>query len=118
MARGDTTRADVARLCERVRVLLEDSGARVLVCDVGALVAPDAGTVEALARVALTARRLGREVRLRHASRELRELLALAGLCSVVPVGGVLPVGRGGQAEEREEARGVEEEADPDDPAG
>ena len=63
-----------------------------LVCDVGALV-PDAAAIDALARLQLHARRLGAEIRLRHASRELQELLDFAGL------GDVLRVEAGGQAE-------------------
>ena len=74
-----------------------------IVCDVGEL-APDVHAVDALARLQLTARRLGLEIRLRHASSELQELLAFAGLRDV------LRVETGGQAEEREERVGVEEE--------
>jgi ABC-type transporter Mla MlaB component len=111
-------RDDIAGLCERVRVLLEGSGAELLVCDVGALVEPDAVTVDALVRLQLTARRFGCQVRLNHASAELQELLALVGLCDVVPLCGRLPLGARGKAEERKQARGVEEEADPGDPTG
>jgi len=80
-----------------------------IVCDVGAL-APDAVTVDALARLQLTARRLGMEMRLRHASSELQDLLAFVGLCTV------LRVEAGGQAEQREQRLGVEEEREVDDP--
>jgi len=82
---GPIACADVPGLCERVRVLADGSDAEVVVCDVGALVDPDAVTVDALARLQLTARRLGRRVRLRHASAELQELLAFVGLDEVVP---------------------------------
>ena len=81
-----------------------------IVCDVGAL-APDAVTVDALARLQLTARRLGMEMRLRHASSELQDLLAFVGLRTV------LRVEAGGQAEQREQRLGVEEERELDDPA-
>jgi len=81
------------------------------VCDVGFL-APDARTVDALARFQLTARRHGLELRLRHASGELRELLAFMGLADV------LRVEPGGQAEQREQSAGVEEEGKLADPAG
>ncbi len=57
---------------------------RVVVCDVGAVVGSDLATVDALAQLALVARRRGCRVQLRHASPELRELLALAGLADVV----------------------------------
>ncbi len=70
---------DVPRLCERLRVLLVQSDARVVFCDVRALAA-DARTVDALARLQLTARRLGCRIRLQRASPELRDLLRLVGL--------------------------------------
>ena len=113
--RGPITRAAIARLCERVGVALEGSGAELVVCDVGAVVDPDAATVDALARLQLTARRLGCGVRLRDACGELKELLALVGLDDVVPCTPLRGELRG-QAEEREQAGGVEEEADPGDP--
>jgi hypothetical protein len=75
-------------------------------------VAPDATTVDLLARLQLNARRLGHEVRLSHVSSELHELLDFVGL------GEVLRVEPGGQAKEREERVGVEEEGEFDDAAG
>jgi ABC-type transporter Mla MlaB component len=113
---GPITRAAIARLCERVGVALEGSSADLVVCDVGALVDPDAATVDALARLQLTARRLGCQVRLRDARGELRELLTLVGLGEVVPLWAPLRLEPGGQAEDREQVFGVEEEADPGDP--
>jgi hypothetical protein len=82
-----------------------------IVCDVGAL-APDAAAVDALARLQLTARRLGHEILLRDASTELQELLDFVGLRDV------LRVEAGGQAEQRKQRVGVEEERDLDDPTG
>jgi hypothetical protein len=72
--------------------------------------------VDAIARVQLTARRLGRHVLLRGASPQLEELLRLSGLTGVVPccAGSGLEPGR--QPEEREEPFRVEEEGDPTDP--
>jgi ABC-type transporter Mla MlaB component len=113
---GPIRPADLPGLCERVREVLGGSDADLVVCDVGALVDPDAVTVDALARLQLTARRLGRRVRLRRACGELQELLALMGLSDVVPPCAGLPLEPGGQAEEREQARSVQEEADPGDP--
>jgi ABC-type transporter Mla MlaB component len=115
---GPIARGDVPGLCERLRVVLEGSGAEVVVCDVGALVDPDAVTVDALARLQLTARQLGRQVRLRHSSCELQELLSLMGLCDVVPLCAGLRLGPRGQTEEREQASGVQEEGHPADPTG
>jgi hypothetical protein len=105
----------IAGLCERVRGLLQ-GGTRLIICDVGGL-APDAATIDALARAQLTARRLGGRIRLRNACVELRELVALAGLSDILPVGAPLRLEPRGKAEEGEQARGVQEEADADDPA-
>lgn len=112
---GRIARADVPGLCERVRVVLEAGDADVVVCDVGALVEPDVGTVDALARLTLTARRLGCQVRLRDTSRELQQLLALAGLDDVVLRSAELRPGPRGQTEQRKQACGVEEEVESDD---
>jgi ABC-type transporter Mla MlaB component len=82
--RGPIARADLAGLCGRVCALLERSAADVAVCDVSG-VDPDAVTVDALARLQLAARRNGCQVRLQHASGELRALLAFMGLQDVLP---------------------------------
>jgi hypothetical protein len=105
---------DVAMLCERLRSVFATSDAEVVVCDVGALPA-NARTIEALARLQLTARRLGRRIRLQRASPELEQLLEFAGLADVVAVGRALR-GRSRDAEEREHPCGVEERVDGDDP--
>ena len=111
---GPVTCADVPGLCARVAALLDGAGGgRVVICDVAALGRPDAATVGALARLQLTARRLGGRIRLRHASPELRELLSFLGLDEVVPV---LVVEPGREAEEREHPLGVEERVEPGDP--
>jgi ABC-type transporter Mla MlaB component len=46
--------------------------------------APDALTIDALARLQLSARRHGRRLRLYHASEELRDLIDLVGLSEVL----------------------------------
>ena len=112
---ASVTRFDLARLADEVAAMLETTEADVVVFDVGALVDPDAVTVDALARLALTVRRLGCEIRLRHASVELHELLSFVGLRGALPLCVVLPLGGRGQTEEREQGGGVEEEADPGD---
>ncbi len=66
---------------------------------------PDLAAVDALARLQLSARRLGGRVRLRDVSQELAELLDLVGLAREV----------GWQPEGGEEAR-VEEGVEPGDP--
>jgi ABC-type transporter Mla MlaB component len=88
VVRGHVGRAAGAALCERTRLLLRDGRKAVVVCDVAALTNADLETVEVLARLQLTARRLGGQVLLRHASVELRDLLHLAGLDAVVPCPG------------------------------
>jgi len=110
-------RADIPALCERARTLMESSGAHSLLCDVGAVAAPDVVTIDALARLQLTALRAGRRIGLRHVSSELRELLVYCGLSGVVPLatGSHLEARR--QAEKREVRGGVQEEGDPADPA-
>jgi ABC-type transporter Mla MlaB component len=114
---GPMTGAAIAGLCARVQVMLE-GGADLVICDVSSVGDPDAGTIDALARMQLTARRLGRRVQLRDACADLQDLVALTGLGDVLPLYGALRLEAGRQAEEGEESRGVEEEADPDDPAG
>lgn len=112
---GPIDRADIPALCDRARAVLQRSCADLVLCNVEALVDPDAVAVDVLARLQLTARRLGRRVRLGHACRDLQELLDFMGLGDVLPLAasGLEPRG---QAEEREEGLGVEEEADPVDP--
>ena len=81
---GPISRADLPGLCGRICALLERSDAQIAFCDVRG-VDPDAVTVDALARLQLAARRHGCQVRLRHASTELLELLTFMGLSDVLP---------------------------------
>lgn len=96
---GPVTRDEVPALCDALRALLADGGRRVVVCDVGGLGPPGLGTVDLLARLALTARRAGGRIRLRDPDPALPALLDLVGLRFELE----------GQAEEREPALGVEE---------
>jgi hypothetical protein len=107
---------DIALLCDRARIQLSGGDARILICDVGEAGPPDAVTVEALARLQMTARSLGCHVELRDASGELRELIGLMGLAEVLPCCEELPLEPRRQAEQREPPCGVEEERDPADP--
>jgi ABC-type transporter Mla MlaB component len=116
---GPVTRDAIPAMCERARRLLEGCDAGPVVCDVGALAEPDAITVDALARLQLTARRVGCTVELRSACEELEGLLALTGLLEVLTGGGAVvasAVEAWGESELREQALRVEEEADPGDP--
>ena len=81
---GPLARADLPRLYERTCRLLEADGIELLVCEVAG-VAVDAVSVDALARLALAARRRGCRVELRGASVELSELVDLMGLAGVLP---------------------------------
>jgi len=112
---GRIVASDAPGLCDGARLALDGRAGEPLVCDVGAVASMDAGTVDAIARVALGARRLGSPIRLRDASAELRGLLDLMGLADVVPCEGGSALEARREPEEREELRGVEEEVDPGD---
>jgi len=79
--RGPLAREDLPDLYERVCALLggAGAGADVVVCDVQGIAA-DTVSVDALARLQLAARRHRCRIELRHASPELRELIAFMGL--------------------------------------
>jgi anti-anti-sigma regulatory factor len=80
-------------------------------CDVGHVPCAGIATVGVLARASLAAHRRGERLRFVNASDELRQLIELAGLDAVL-------LGRSrGQPEEREQALGVQEGREPDDPA-
>ena len=81
--KGPIERSDLPALSARVGALLAGSGATLAVCDVDGLAA-DAVTVDALARLQLAARRHGCRVEVRHASAELRDLVAYMGLSDVL----------------------------------
>lgn len=108
---GRIARGDIPALCEHLGALLERR-AGPIVCDSGAMSHPDAASVDALARLQLTARAFGCRISFTHACRDLEALISLVGLDDVLPVmagSGVEPVG---QPEERDQVGGVEEEAD------
>jgi ABC-type transporter Mla MlaB component len=81
--RAPLWREDLPGLVERTCALLEDRPCEVLRCEVGAL-APDAVAVDALARLALAARRRSCSVRLGGVSPQLRTLIGFAGLDEVL----------------------------------
>jgi ABC-type transporter Mla MlaB component len=74
---------DLPGLFERTCALLETSACAVLCCQVAGLGA-DAVAVDALARLALAARRRDCRVVLEGASEELLELVAFVGLSAVL----------------------------------
>jgi hypothetical protein len=87
-----------------------------IVCDVRDIVDPDAVTVDALARLALAAARLGHRLELRHVPERLHELLAFAGLSDVRALGVDLRLRVVRQSEQGEQVGGVEERVDAGDP--
>ncbi|WP_079431912.1 MULTISPECIES: STAS domain-containing protein [Streptomyces] len=103
---GPTLRAeDVPALCQAL-VARYRRGVREVRCDLSLLTLPDLPTLEALARMALTARRQGGSLRLTGATPALRALLDLVGLVELL-----------GQPEQREPPGGVQEGVQPDDAA-
>jgi ABC-type transporter Mla MlaB component len=81
---GPLQRSDLAGLSARTCALLQGGRADVLRCELTD-VAADAVAVDALAHLALAARRCGCAVRLCGASAELAELVAFIGLADVLP---------------------------------
>ncbi len=75
-----------------------------IVCDMSRIVDPDGPVLDALARLALTARRMGTSIELRNTCPRLADLIEIAGLGDVVAI-----VNSGvdvdGQVEEREQRR-------------
>ncbi|MET9695819.1 hypothetical protein ABZY31_02700 [Streptomyces sp. NPDC006529] len=84
-------------------------GGAAVVWDVGAVTEPGLGAVDALARLALAARRGGGVLTVTGAGAGLLALLRLTGLAGLVEVPG--------EVEEREPAGGVEEGVEAGDPA-
>jgi ABC-type transporter Mla MlaB component len=80
---GPLARTDLPQLFARTCRLLEADGVQLLRCEVSD-VAADAVAVDALARLALAARRRGCRMELRGASADLYELVAFMGLTGVL----------------------------------
>jgi STAS domain len=104
------TRADVPGLCAELAALVSDRESGLVVCDVSGVGRPSVATVEALARLRLTALRHGWGLVIRGAGPELGGLLRLAGLSGVLPEAAREP-------EEGEQPGGVEEVVDARDPS-
>lgn len=88
VVRGRLSPGAVDALDARLRVRLAHTDAPTVLFDVAGIERPDAIAIDAVARLYLTARRAGRDVRLCNPTVELRELLALAGLQDLVRVRG------------------------------
>jgi ABC-type transporter Mla MlaB component len=78
---GSIDAAEIPLLCERLGRLLLDTNA--VTCDVSRLAATVAA-VDALARLQLTARRLGGQITLVGASARLDELVGICGLTDIL----------------------------------
>ena len=72
--------AAITGLCRGLEAILDDPGVTRATVDTGTVAHPDIITVDALARLQLTARRRGRSMHLAHMTPALQDLLALAGL--------------------------------------
>jgi hypothetical protein len=88
----------------------------ILVVDVRTLTEPDLRTIEVLARLQLTARRLGATIRLGHTCDQMRDLLACSGMSELLPLDADSGVDGDRLPEEGKELL-VDEEVDPRDPA-
>ncbi|MDX6244565.1 MAG: hypothetical protein QOE76_2288 [Frankiales bacterium] len=73
----------VPQLCEQLVILVECAGVGRLRVDLGRLDEPDLATVDALARLALAARRRSSRVTVRTSNGALERLLGLAGLSAL-----------------------------------
>ncbi|MGH9025107.1 MAG: STAS domain-containing protein [Acidimicrobiia bacterium] len=111
----EISRSQVLGFCARVRALLVYSEADAVICDLDTVACPSGVTLDVLARLQLTASRLGRDLRLRNTCHELECLLEFAGLAAVVGMGPERLLGARGQAEQRKQPGGVEEEREPGD---
>jgi hypothetical protein len=112
------TRADIPVLCARLADLVRPCGAGgVIVCDVSAIVDGGAVVVDALARLRLTAQRLGADIRVRGMPLGLRQLLVFTGLDEIVLIDGASALEPQRQAEQREQPLDVEEVGDGADPS-
>lgn len=107
---GPVRRRDVPELCARLRAAQRASPDAEVICDVGAVTTADLPTLDALARLQLTARRGGGGIRLRNPPPGLWALLELAGFDQLLaPDGASLRVEVERHPEEREPPLGVQE---------
>jgi anti-anti-sigma regulatory factor len=110
---GPLTRAETDRLCGRLAALLReraaDSRAAPATVDTSDVTDPQLDTVEALARLQLTARRLGSRIRLHGTHTELADLLAWTGVDELLLQPHL-------QAEQRKQPLGVQEGVEAGDP--
>ena len=111
MIDGPVRPEDVPAVCAAIKARLEHGQASIVVFDASSL-APEASSVDLLARLTLVARRAGLASRIANTSAELRALVHFVGLAAVL---GVEP---SRQSEQPEQLLGIEEEGDFGDLAG
>ncbi|MFD4635635.1 STAS domain-containing protein [Streptomyces sp. NPDC058284] len=115
---GPLRPGDIPPLCDRVAAARHGPGGGAdVICDVSGVTTADLTTVDAIARLHLAARRAGAGagggIRLRNPSPALLALLGLVGLVELLG----LVVEMGGQAEQREPPRRVQEAVEAGDAA-
>lgn len=109
---GALTREDLPLLADWFEALLERVAPTAVVCSLAGLATVDLIAVDALARLRLRSRRRGCALVVRGAPPPLRALVELLGLADVLPSERPLGLETRGEVEQREQARGVEEERD------
>jgi ABC-type transporter Mla MlaB component len=82
---GTVTRGDIPGLCVDLAERLRGRGVGVVICDITGVARPDLATVEALARLRLTARRHGWTLVVQGADPGLLGLINLVGLDAALP---------------------------------
>jgi ABC-type transporter Mla MlaB component len=107
----------ISALCEHLEIRIRHTNADSVTCDTSAVTDPDVATVEALARLQLTAHRNGCSLSLQQVPRQLLDLLRFSGLSDVVTAGNRSAFEPGGQIEQGEQA-GVHEVVEPGDSPG
>jgi ABC-type transporter Mla MlaB component len=86
MVAGRIDDSAVGSWCTRLRSMIEQSRADLVACDLSAMRGCDLVAIDVLARLGLTARRLGCALELWGASDALVELIAFVGLEQCLPV--------------------------------
>ncbi|BAL90397.1 hypothetical protein AMIS_51770 [Actinoplanes missouriensis 431] len=81
-------RAEIPALCAALAALLHGREPGVVLCEMAGPGRPGIATVEALARLRLTAQRYGWQLRVRGMTTELHRLIGLLGLTAVLPADG------------------------------
>jgi ABC-type transporter Mla MlaB component len=120
VVRPGIDRAGIEAVCEHFASFAASlaPGEPTIICDVGEITHPDLVTLSLLARLQLTARRLGRGIQLHRAHDRLIELIVLSGLAAVLSLRCESAGEPQWQAEQGEEPVHVEEVVERLDPPG